>query len=296
MIIMNSNTDVAKKQVHKIPFADLTHAEWAQIAPGKVIVATEDRAWLYRPRSDEDRFTQPMSGAGSISTTRKLLDGAIAAAQRTVNSKIRPPALTATRWVWRLASQYYLTHSAPQIMEEAAKRFQKAKRPILADWAAKKVIEETGHDLLALRDIQALGYDDKAVINTLIPPAAVVLMDYFRRSVQDSDPIDCVGYAFTIERLSLGIDEKYIQAVEALLPLDTLATRCLRVHSSVGADAEHVEEITKMVAELTAQERVRVAIACYETALLCFSPPSQGYISDEELQQILESLKLDKSL
>ncbi|MDJ0573517.1 MAG: hypothetical protein QNJ53_31375 [Pleurocapsa sp. MO_192.B19] len=49
-----------------------------------------------------------------------------------------------------------------------------------------------------------------------------------------------------------------------------------------------------MVAGLTAKDRIRIAVACYETALLCFSPPTEGYISDKELQQILEPLKLSK--
>jgi hypothetical protein len=292
----DSNIGVAKKQAPKISFPDLTLAEWAQIAPDKVIVATETRAWLYQSRSTGDRFTQPMSGAGSILTTRKLLDGAIAAAQRTVNSHVRPPALTATRWVWRLAGAYHLCHVYPPLIEKAAKKFAEADRYVLAQWAIEKAQEETGHDLLALRDIQALGYDAQAVVKILVPPAAKVLMDYFTRSIQDNDPIDCVGYSYTMERLAMGVDEGYIQKVEKLLPSHTKATRCLRVHSSVGADAEHVEETVEMVAELTAKERVRIARACYETALMCFSPPQKGYITDELLRSLLNPLKFDQTL
>ena len=96
-----------------------------------------------------------------------------------------------------------------------------------------------------------------------------------------------------MERLSLGIGEDYIQKVEALLPPETKATRCLRVHSSVGADAAHVDENVSLIAGLSAEERTRIARACYETALICFSPPPGEYISDKELQQILEPLKLN---
>ena len=67
-----------------------------------------------------------------------------------------------------------------------------------------------------LKDIQSLGYDAEAVVQTLKPPAAVALMDYFARSVRDSNPIDCIGYTYTMERLSLGIDEAYIQKIEAI--------------------------------------------------------------------------------
>lgn len=305
------NTGTANKQADKISLtqnlsnrnnrdrpksSDLTDAEWAQIAPGKIIVATEDRTWLYRPRNDCERFLQPMEGAGSIATTGKLLDGAIAAARYAVDSDVRPPALTATRWIWRLAGQYHMCHPIPRLIEEAQKKFAMTRRWSLAQWAAQNACEEQGHDLLALRDIQSLGYDAEAVVKALIPPATKILIDYLTRSVQDSDPIDCVGYAYAMERLALGIDENYIQKVQTLLPKNLQATRCLRVHSSVGADADHVEEIVKVVTKLTVLERIRIARACYETALLCFSSPCDGYISDEEIQQILKPLKLHTPL
>ncbi|GAB1541461.1 hypothetical protein NUACC21_41320 [Scytonema sp. NUACC21] len=176
-------------------------------------------------------------------------------------------------------------------MEEARERFAKAGHRSLAQWAAQKAIEEKGHDQLALLDIQAMGYQAQAVVEVLVPPAAIALMDYFIRSVQFPDPIACVGYCYTMERLSLGIGKEYIQRVEALLPPGTHATRYLRVHSGIGSDVEHVEAIVEVVAGLSPEERARVAIACYETALLCFNQHKDGYISEEELQNALTPLK-----
>ena len=276
--------------------------EWAKIAPNKVIVASSDRAWLLeqKPRDTfqpetAQYFSSTMESAGSIATTKQLLDGAIAAAKYAVNSDVRPPALTATRWVWRLAGAYHLTHPVPQLLQEAARRFAQNGHRLLAEWATEKAQEEAGHDLLALRDIQSLGYNAQEVIKELVPPAATVLMDYFTRSIQDDpNPIDCVGYSYTMERMALGVDEKYIQKIEALLPANVNATRCLRTHSSVGADAEHVEETVEMIARLTTSERVRIARACYETALMCFSPCPE-YVTDERLQLILDMLKLEQS-
>jgi hypothetical protein len=286
----DNNTNSAKKQAENVSLVDV---EWVQIAPGKVIVANQERGWLYQPRSGEDRFSQPMEGAGSMATTRKLLDTAIAVAKYTIQSKIKPPALTSTRWVWRLASAYHLTCPVTKLMEDAAKKFSVNSRNCLAEWALEKAKEEQGHDRLALLDIQSLGYDAEAVVKVLVPPAAVSLIDYLTRSTQDDDPIDCVGYSYTMERLSLGIGGDYIEKIEELLPPNINATRCLRVHSSVGADANHVDETVLMVAELTPSERTRVARACYETALMCFSPPPASYISDEQLQQLLKPLKLN---
>lgn len=273
--------------------SDLANAEWVHIAPDKVIVALEQRAWIYQPHSPEDRFAQPMTGLGSLATTAKLLDTAIATAKYTVKSDLRPPALTSIRWIWRLASAYHLTHPVSQLMEEAAQKFEVDHRVDLAAWALEKAKEEKGHEQLALLDIQSLGYDAEAVVKTLIPPAAIALTDYLTRSVQDSNPIDCVGYTYTMERLSLGIGEDYIQKIEALLPTKVKATRCLRVHSAVGADVGHVNENISLIARLEAAERSRIARACYETALMCFSPPPGEYISEEKLKQILKPLKLN---
>jgi hypothetical protein len=303
LMVNKNNINSAQKQAENIAFAtqskdiqksDLTNAEWAQIAPGKVVIATENRAWLYQPHSAEDRFAQPMESVGSHATTRNLLDTAIAAAKYAIKSNVRPPTLTPIRWVWRLASAYHLTSPVPRLMKDAAIGFAGNGRSLLKQWALGKAKEEKGHDQLALLDIQSLGYDAEAVVKVLVPPAAVTLIDYLTRSAQDNDPIDCVGYSYTMERMALGIGANYIQKVEALLPQKTNATRCLRVHSSVGADAEHVEENVSIIAKLTPSERIRIARACYETALMCFSPPPEAYISDEELQQILQPLKLNQ--
>lgn len=287
-MVENNNIGSAEQQAGQTSVAD---TEWAQIAPGKVVVARADRAWLYQPRSGDDPFSQPMKGVGSFATTQKLLDTAIAAAKYAIKSDKRPPALTSTRWIWRLAGAYHMTSPVPDLMRDAAKGFAANGRFELEAWALEKAEEETGHDLLALKDIQSLGYNSQAVVKTLVPPAAKALMDYFSRSVRDDNPIDCVGYTYTMERLSLGIEEDYIQKVEELIPPEINATRCLRVHSSVGADAGHAEENVSLIAKLTASERTRIARACYETALMCFSPPPGDYIAESELLEVLQPLK-----
>jgi hypothetical protein len=272
----------------------LTDIELVSIAPDKTEVATANRAWVHRPGSvwSSNPFAQQTVSASSAATTRKLLDGAIAAGKIAVSSSSKLPALTRARLIWQLTGLYHLTHFSPRLLEEARERFASADRRNLAQWAAQKVNEERGHDRLALLDIQSLGYSAKAVVEALVPPTAAALVDYFTRSVQAPDPIGCVGYSYTMERLAMGIGENYIQAIEALLPSGIQATRCLRVHSSVGSDVKHVEETVEMVAGLAPDERASVAIACYETALLYFRSPKEGYMSEEELENVLKPLKL----
>lgn len=148
---------------------------------------------------------------------------------------------------------------------------------------------------LLCTDIESMGFDAEAVVKAIFPPAAASLVDYFTRSVQAPDPIGCVGYCYRMERLALGIGENYIKAVEALLPPGTHATRCLRVHSSVGSDVKHVEETVELVSQLAFEQQNYVAAACYETALLCFSSPRESYVSEEELQNLLNPFKRTKN-
>jgi hypothetical protein len=276
-------------------YKEISDIEWARVAPDKVVVATAERTWLHQLSSEQsdDPFARPTDSAGSIATTKKLLDGAIASAKGAVSSSVKPPAFTPAQWVWQLVGAYHMTNSYPPLIEEAKRRFEKMGRKNLSQWAAQKAREERGHEQLALLDIKSMGYRSQAVVEALIiPPGAVALVNYLTQSVQETDPIGCVGYSYTIERIATGIKEKHIQSVEAALPLGIHATRCLRTHSSVGADVEHVEETVAMVAGLAPDERVRVATACYETALLYFNSPNEDYISEEELQHVLRPLEL----
>jgi len=238
-------------------------------------------------------FIQLIFNRDTISETRKLLDRAIVSAAKDTLPNCKPPALTPSRWIWQLAASYHLTHSTGLLMEEAARRFARLGRWSLGQWAAEKAREEQGHDRLALLDIQSMGYEAEAVVKALFPPSAMALLSFFTQSVQAADPISCVGYCYTMERLAMNIKAEHIQLVEAILPPNTYATRCLRMHSSLGSDVKHVDETVQIVAALTSEERTNITVACYETALLYFNSLKEKYISEVELQQVLNQLRLD---
>jgi pyrroloquinoline quinone (PQQ) biosynthesis protein C len=248
---------------------------------------------LPTPMSKGNCLTQNPISTESIAETQRLLDQAIAHAWRTVKTDRRPPKLTPIRWVWRLAAFYHLCASTPQLMKEAAQHFSASGRKSLAQWAMHKAEEEAGHDRLALLDIQSMGYRPETVVEKLFPPAAKALLNYFSQSAQNSDPIDCVGYSYTAERLGICIGQAYIQKVEALLPPNMNATRCLRAHSAISStEVKHVKETLAMIAGLSLQERNNIAQACYKAACLRFSPPKGAYLSDEEIYNVLKQLRL----
>jgi hypothetical protein len=257
--------------------------EWARISTGMAIIATPDRAFAHTllPGSG-DPFAASMEGPGTAATTRRLLDGAIGAASRVAPAAPEPPPLTPERWAWRLAGYYCTTHPTPSRMAAVAGRFAGQGRAALAAWAATKAREEAGHDLLALRDLDALGYA-ASWVEAMVPAASRALADYFAAVTGADDPVGCVGYAYALERLALSRDAGSVAAVQAALPPGVDATRCLRVHSAVGSDVAHVEETIALVAGLAAEERIQIAIACFETALRFYAPPEGAAPTDAEL-------------
>jgi pyrroloquinoline quinone (PQQ) biosynthesis protein C len=271
--------------------------EWTQLTAEMVVIATGARAWLRRlaASDSEDPFAQPMRCAGSLATTRNLLDGAIGAAQQIAQEAVSQtsarPQLTEARWVWRLAGYYHTTHATPRLMAEAAARFAAAGRQALADYAMEKVRDEGGHDELALADLRALGYCAETVVAELVPPTAAALVDYFARRVRAENPVGCVGYAYALERLAVTNGRDYIRQVEAALPAGVRATRCLRVHSAASADAKHVEDALEVTVALPAEDRRLVARACYETALIACAPPPGGHIAESALRHRVAALK-----
>lgn len=226
-----------------------------------------------------------------VARVRGLLDRAVAAAFVNARPTAVPP-LTATRWAYRLAGLYILTHSTPALLGLAAARFAAAGREVLAAWARERAREEQHHDRLALRDLRDLGYDAARVVERVRPATPIRLVEYFAASVHGADPIGCVGYAYALERLAMTVRESDIRAVESILPPGTRATRCLRVHSAAGSDGDHVADTLVAVARLGADEQARIAAAARETATICFTPEPAGAPSDLAIAELLAPCKL----
>ncbi|UJR79442.1 hypothetical protein [Sandaracinus amylolyticus] len=261
--------------------------EWAQLTPQLRVMATEERALIVRADVQQDAPTLRFASDDDHErATRWLLDGAIRAAFSAAREEL-VPAITPVRWAWRLVGLYHLTHSTPRLLEEAAARFEASGRGALAEWARERAREETFHDRLALRDLAAMGYDAERVVASVTPPIAARLVEIFTRYAIAPDPIRCVGYAYALERLATTVRAEDVKRIEAILPDGMRATRCLRVHSAIGSDGDHVAETVRVVARCSGSERREVATAVHETARLCFAPPPGGHPTDDEIAALL---------
>lgn len=265
------------------------HVEWARITDTTVVVATAGRAWLHELDRfhPDDPFAQPMTGAGSVESTRRLLDAATAAGQRAASGNDVKPPMTPLRYAWQLVGHYHTMRPTTPLMNEAAERFRALGRADLAEFASRTARQEKGHDLMALRDLEELGYDARAMVSELCPSAAARLVEYFTRCIRGPEPVEAFGFMYGGERTSIGIGLDYVERVEAMLPRGVSATRALRVHSAAGADVEHVEVSLQSIAQLPAGERTRIVRAAYDRTFVTFTPPEDGYPIEAELERLM---------
>ena len=270
-----------------------TEVEWATITPDKVVVANTENAWICSPFAHNGQFADPTIGIGDSTKTSKLLDGAMAAASMATAFNPKSLTLSSNRLVWQLIGAYQIAYATPILMRKASQRFAIALRHDLSNWALEKARKKATQARLLLIDIESLGYRSEELVRAITPSVSTTLVNYCQRSVRDKDPIDCVGYVHALERLSLSSRKKDLQKIDNYLPSDVDFSRYLELNNTLGGETKNVEGNADLIARLSSAERTRVIRACYETALLAFSPSTEAYLSEIELEYLLQPFRLE---
>jgi hypothetical protein len=266
--------------------------QWAHLPGGGTLVASTRGAWIQQPSFASLGPRGPMTDSleATSKTTQHLLDGAIAAAERDAPDVPALP-MTAMRWAWHLAAQWYCAHHSVALLPGLTQRFEAAGRRDLADFARAKLEEEQGHDRFPLADLRALGYDAEAVVQHVSPdPAVKAGVDYARACVRGEHPVEFLGYVYALERRVIRITDGWLSALDAVLPPGVEAASGIRLH--VGQfDVGHVAESVTFVAGLPADDRTRIAQNCYRTTeISCGTYPGQ-HPSDAELESLLSRFR-----
>ena len=246
--------------------------EWTSLTSDLVVVASSEGRWfLHRPSLvvAPDPFGIPMSEQGTTATTRALLEGALCAGLGSA-SGCAPPVVPLTRatLIYSLVSSYHTTHRTPATFRIAARRAEDLGRDELAEFLRRKARDESGHAQLALRDLRELGVAADHLVETLQPATALALADFFEASAREAEPAGCLGYTYCLERLALVRGTEHLDEVRRVSPDGANTTRFLRVHSSLGSDADHVNSLVEFIAGLVASERMLIARTTYRTATL----------------------------
>ncbi len=278
--------------------------EWVNVASGISIIARESgEVWFHNgAKEDADPFAAPMTGAGAVGSTVRLLDGAINLGFAAIENRLAHPAPTIPSYILALVGAYHTSVDTPRNLRRAAKRFEDLGRPEVAAYLEERAREETGHDRLALKDLRALGMPAERLVANLMPEGIAPLCRRFDDLCIEDYPIGCIGYSYCLERIAALKQESDIERVQAICPESVDATRFLRSHSALGSEVSHVEETIKFVASLPADDRIKVVQATYESALIM----AQGYNQEllktdaqicEELEQAIgEALPFPQAL
>jgi hypothetical protein len=254
----------------------MSDAEILKFPNGTMVVADAKNFWCQRRSMfGEAVFPEYLMEEGSAPHTRQLLAGALLAGYSSHHSegaaaKFEEPSLE--RHIYSLAGSYQTTHATPPTMRHSAERFSAMGNPAMAEYCLHVAEEEAGHDALALKDLESLGLRAEAFVQEVRPASSLALVDIFQRFAHGPRPIAVLGYAYALERFALFQTASSIEAIEALLPPGVNATRCLRVHSSVGTDAHHVAESIDFIASLGRDDRKEIVRAAFETAAVMATP------------------------
>jgi hypothetical protein len=272
-------------------------SENLQMPDGTWVIADGEGFRLCGPEISNDPFLFPhLLDSGTAPVSRQLLAGALAAGlqcgrRKQVPAQARAPSLE--RYIYALAGAYQTTSATPPTMRAVAERFRVEGNArchaSVAEHCLSVADEETGHDRLALKDLEALGIRSAEFVTKVRPANTVALVGVFRRLAEGAAPISVLGYAYALERSALAKTPEAVAAIEALIPPGTMATRCLRVHSAAGTDAGHVRQSLDFIARLDSTDRAHIARAAFETAVTMTVP--DGYPGDDAFREILAAYR-----
>ena len=260
-----------------------------EMPDGTWAVTDGSQFWLHRPTPVQASvFSPSLRHPGSSGHTRQLLAAALAAGaarhpRDTSASPSDQPSLP--RYIYALAGSYQTTHRTPLTMRHVAVRLRGRGDEALARYCEEVADEETGHDRLLLQDLEALGLRAAQFVRDVRPRRAMELLALIAEFADGPAPVAVMGCAYALERYALLITREAVEAVEAIVPAGSAATRGLRLHSAIGSDAGHAARSLEVITRLAPVDRTAVVHAAYETSALVWSPTD--YPGDAAIDQLI---------
>ena len=171
--------------------------------------------------------------------------------------------LTRFHYLAYLRETYHLVKHTPKYLTIAADRVA-AKDQRLSDYFRKFSLEETGHELLCIRDIAALGENVEIIISGESNPGVwgIVTQCYFWAT--QGNPVALLGDAFATEELGVARGVEVARILETNYRIPHQATNFLRLHGS--EDKEHLEAAARAI-EWYAGDRDHYADINYATKM-----------------------------
>lgn len=161
-----------------------------------------------------------------------------------------------------LAQTYYYVCHSTRLLAASASRFSQEDQNLHKRFI-NHISEENSHELLALRDLQKLGYN----INDFSElPQTKTLYEIQYYKIEHCDPAALMGYIVALEALAAGSEIKRIkEKVTALYGKD--CAKFIQVHAD--NDPDHIEKAMKVVEDLKTN-RLPEINSNIEQTVICF--------------------------
>ncbi len=242
-------------------------APWVVATPSGFRLSTPDGL-------SEPQLVETMEACSSAAGFRQLLAGCMASAWVDAGPALRQrPAPSvgqegALLYIYGLCGAYRTTHETPAVFRRARDRLRARGESELADLAEEKAVEETGHDRLVLRDLAGFGLAAEALVDVVRPRRSLALLALFEELCDSEEPAAVFGYSYVLERIAAFRGDADIERLQTLVKPGIDISRGARVHSGVGADAGHVEELASALCVRPPTQRRAIAAAAWRTARL----------------------------
>lgn len=143
-----------------------------------------------------------------------------------------------------LRETYHLVKHTPKYLRAAANRVATTDERLSA-YFRKFCAEETGHELLCIKDIDALGENADRVLSGEMNPGVWGMVTQCYYWASHGNPVALLGDAFATEELGFARGLEAAKVVEATLHIPREATSFLQVHGS--EDAAHLNAAAQAI-------------------------------------------------
>lgn len=166
--------------------------------------------------------------------------------------------MTPNHYLAYLRETYHLVRHTPRMLALGGARLTDDRRQ-LRNWFLEQAIEENGHDLFCIKDIEHLGADPKVILNTQPGPGAwgLVTQNYFMATY--GNPIGILGVATATEGLGADFGTRFADLMTKQYALPSNTSTFLRSHG--GFDAKHLEEAVEALELIKSEEIEEVILA-----------------------------------
>jgi pyrroloquinoline quinone (PQQ) biosynthesis protein C len=143
-----------------------------------------------------------------------------------------------------LRETYHLVKHTPNYLMIAADRVAKNDARLSA-YFRKFGLEETGHERLCIRDINALGENPDLIVSGDANPGAWGIVTQCYYWAVQGNPLALLGDAFATEELGVASGLEVADILERKHGIPRQATNFLRVHGS--EDEQHLEAAARLI-------------------------------------------------